>query len=68
MVLLHADDPKYQKTVMAVKNALFYNGLVYRYINHDDFGKPTFIIYNMYLLVNSGSFQNRNEGGCKKYF
>jgi GH15 family glucan-1,4-alpha-glucosidase len=34
------DDMKYRKTVMAVKKALFYNGLVYRYINHDDFGKP----------------------------
>jgi GH15 family glucan-1,4-alpha-glucosidase len=35
------DDDKYRKTVIAVKNALFNNGLVYRYINQDDFGKPT---------------------------
>jgi alpha,alpha-trehalase len=38
---ISADDPKYQKTVMAVKNALFQNGLIYRYISPDDFGKPT---------------------------
>ncbi len=36
-----ADDPKYQKTVMAIKNELFYNGLMYRYLNKDDFGTPT---------------------------
>jgi GH15 family glucan-1,4-alpha-glucosidase len=37
---------------MAVKNALFYNGLVYRYINHDDFGKPvsSFTICTFWLI------------------
>ena len=47
-----ADDLKYQKTVMAVKNALFHNGLVYRYINHDDFGKPasSFTICTFWLI------------------
>ena len=46
------DDLKYQKTVMAVKNALLYNGLVYRYINHDDFGKPasSFTICTFWLI------------------
>jgi alpha,alpha-trehalase len=38
---LPADDMKYRKTVMAVKDSLFFNGLVYRYKNCDDFGKPT---------------------------
>jgi alpha,alpha-trehalase len=49
---IHADDLKYQKTVMAVKDALFYNGLVYRYINHDDFGKPesSFTICTFWLI------------------
>jgi alpha,alpha-trehalase len=37
---IEASDIRYQKTVMAVKNALFYEGLVYRYKNKDDFGKP----------------------------
>jgi GH15 family glucan-1,4-alpha-glucosidase len=46
------DDLKYQKTVMAVKDALFYNGLVYRYINRDDFGKPvsSFTICTFWLI------------------
>jgi GH15 family glucan-1,4-alpha-glucosidase len=46
------DDLKYQKTVMAVKNTLFYNGLVYRYINPDDFGKPvsSFTICTFWLI------------------
>jgi GH15 family glucan-1,4-alpha-glucosidase len=37
---ISADDLMYQKTVIAVKDALFLDGLVYRYINPDDFGKP----------------------------
>ena len=47
-----ADDPKYQKTVMAVKNELFYNGLMYRYINEDDFGTPSssFTISTFWLI------------------
>jgi GH15 family glucan-1,4-alpha-glucosidase len=46
------DDFRYQKTVMAVKNALFHNGLVYRYINPDDFGKPvtSFTICTFWLI------------------
>jgi len=49
---LSADDPKYHKTVIAVKNALFHNGLVYRYKNRDDFGKPTssFTICTFWLI------------------
>jgi alpha,alpha-trehalase len=45
-------DQKYIKTVKAVRNALFYNGLVYRYINHDDFGKPasSFTICTFWLI------------------
>jgi alpha,alpha-trehalase len=47
-----ADDPRYIKTVLAVKDALFYNGLVYRYKNSDDFGKPTssFTICTFWLI------------------
>jgi GH15 family glucan-1,4-alpha-glucosidase len=49
---LEASDPKYHKTVLAVKNALFHNGLMYRYINRDDFGKPTssFTICTFWLI------------------
>ena len=47
-----ATDLKYQKTVVAVKNALFYNGLVFRYVNSDDFGKPesSFTICTFWLV------------------
>ena len=49
---LEADDPRYKKTVLAVKNALFYNGLVYRYKNSDDFGMPSssFTICTFWLI------------------
>jgi GH15 family glucan-1,4-alpha-glucosidase len=49
---ISADNLKYQKTVIAVKQALFYNGLVYRYINPDDFGKPvsSFTICTFWLI------------------
>jgi GH15 family glucan-1,4-alpha-glucosidase len=47
-----ASDNKYQKTVIAIKNALYYNGLVYRYINPDDFGQPlsSFTICTFWLI------------------
>jgi alpha,alpha-trehalase len=47
-----AGDIKYQKTVIAVKNALLNNGLMYRYINSDDFGKPisSFTICTFWLI------------------
>src|SRR5674476_1405066 len=47
-----ADDIRYQKTVMAVKNALYYDGLVYRYKFPDDFGKPmsSFTICTFWLV------------------
>jgi GH15 family glucan-1,4-alpha-glucosidase len=49
---ISADDVRYQHTVKAVKKALFYNGLVYRYINPDDFGKPasSFTICTFWLI------------------
>jgi GH15 family glucan-1,4-alpha-glucosidase len=47
-----ANDYRYQKTVIAIKNSLFYNGLVYRYINPDDFGRPvsSFTICTFWLI------------------
>jgi GH15 family glucan-1,4-alpha-glucosidase len=43
---------KYKKTVLAIKKTLFHNGLVYRYINSDDFGIPTtsFTICTFWLI------------------
>jgi alpha,alpha-trehalase len=45
-------DPRYRKTVIAVKKSLFHNGLVYRYKNNDDFGKPasSFTICTFWLI------------------
>jgi len=47
-----ADDSRYKKTVMAVKNALYHDGLVYRYLHKDDFGKPvsSFTICTFWLV------------------
>ena len=49
---ISASDPKYQKTVLAIKNSLYHNGLVYRYLNADDFGKQTssFTICTFWLI------------------
>ena len=49
---IDANDFKYKKTVLAVKDALFNNGLMHRYINTDDFGKPTssFTISTFWLI------------------
>jgi alpha,alpha-trehalase len=46
------DDFKFQKTVLAVKNALFYKGFMYRYMNRDDFGVQTssFTICTFWLI------------------
>jgi alpha,alpha-trehalase len=46
------EDEKYQKTVMAIKNKLFHNGLMYRYTHPDDFGKPvsSFVICTFWLI------------------
>ncbi|MFO7615876.1 MAG: glycoside hydrolase family 15 protein [Bacteroidales bacterium] len=47
-----ANDPKYRSTVLAVKEALYHNGLMYRYVIHDDFGRPSssFTICTFWLI------------------
>lgn len=49
---LDANDPRFKKTVLAVKNRLFHKGLMYRYLNPDDFGKPSssFTICTFWLI------------------
>ncbi len=46
------DDFKFQKTVLSVKNTLFYKGFMYRYMNRDDFGVQTssFTICTFWLI------------------
>jgi GH15 family glucan-1,4-alpha-glucosidase len=49
---IDATDTKYINTVNAVKKALFHEGLMYRYKNADDFGKPSssFTICTFWLI------------------
>ncbi|HEX2396173.1 MAG TPA: glycoside hydrolase family 15 protein, partial [Bacteroidales bacterium] len=60
------EDEKFSQTVIAVKNALYYNGLMYRYTNSDDFGKPvsSFTICTFWLiqaLFNIGKKEEAEE-------
>ena len=49
---IEASDEKYIKTVKAIENNLTRNGLVYRYLNKDDFGVPSssFTICTFWLI------------------
>lgn len=45
-------DERFKKTVQAIKKSLFYKGLMYRYINADDFGRlsSSFTICTFWLI------------------
>lgn len=47
-----ADDERYVKTVKAIKQNLFYKGLMYRYKTADDFGVPSssFTVCNFWMI------------------
>lgn len=49
---IESDNERYLKTVKAIKENLFHNGLMYRYKAEDDFGKPTssFTICTFWLI------------------
>ena len=49
---ISASDPRYKKTVNAVYSNLSYKGLMFRYNNNDDFGKPrsAFTICNFWMV------------------
>jgi alpha,alpha-trehalase len=49
---LSAKDERFIKTVHAIKENLLYNGLLYRYKHHDDFGEPksAFTICTFWLV------------------
>ncbi|MFV8226031.1 glycoside hydrolase family 15 protein [Christiangramia aquimixticola] len=49
---IEADDPRFIKTVQATERDLCEDGLMYRYKNNDDFGKPTssFTICTFWLI------------------
>lgn len=50
--LIEADDPRFVSTVLKTLEHLTKNGLVFRYINDDDFGKPSgsFVLCNFWLV------------------
>jgi alpha,alpha-trehalase len=45
-------DERYRLTVQAIKKELFYKGLMYRYLNADDFGRlsSSFTICTFWLI------------------
>lgn len=49
---IEADDPRYISTVLKIKEELYRNGYMFRYINEDDFGIPTnsFVLCNFWLV------------------
>jgi alpha,alpha-trehalase len=49
---IEAGDHRFQKTVIAIKKQLYHEGLMYRYVVEDDFGKPTssFTICTFWLI------------------
>lgn len=49
---ISGSDERYRKTVQAIKKGLFYKGLMYRYINADDFGRlsSSFTICTFWLI------------------
>lgn len=57
------DDEKFSKTVMAVKSELFHNGLMFRYTNNDDFGRPksSFTICTFWLIQALYHIGHRDE-------
>jgi GH15 family glucan-1,4-alpha-glucosidase len=49
---IRADDPKFVSTVQLTKEKLSKDGLMYRYLNEDDFGKPrsSFTVCTFWLI------------------
>lgn len=49
---ISGSDERYKKTVQAIKRELFYKGLMYRYLNADDFGRlsSSFTICTFWLI------------------
>jgi len=49
---ISGSDERYRKTVQAIKKGLFYKGLMYRYLNADDFGRlsSSFTICTFWLI------------------
>ena len=65
---ISSEDEKYRSTVIAIKEALYHNGLMYRYINDDDFGKPesSFTICTFWLI--QAMYKTGMEDEAKEIF
>lgn len=57
------DDQRFVNTVHAVKKQLFHNGLMYRYVTPDDFGRPSssFTICTFWLVQAMVSIREKDE-------
>jgi GH15 family glucan-1,4-alpha-glucosidase len=60
---IDAKDPKFVSTVLAIQKDLEYKGLMYRYRNNDDFGKPksAFTICSFWLIRSLYKIGHKNE-------
>jgi GH15 family glucan-1,4-alpha-glucosidase len=65
---IEGTDPRYCKTVTAIKNDLYREGLMYRYRNSDDFGVPTssFTICTFWLI--NSLYKTGNEEEAREVF
>lgn len=65
---IKADDPKYISTVNAVEKDLCNDGLLYRYTNEDDFGKPSssFTVCTFWFI--NSLFQIGEEKKARQHF
>jgi len=61
--MIDACDPRYVSTVMKTKEQLLMNGLMFRYVNEDDFGKPSasFVLCNFWLVNSLFKIGHRKE-------
>jgi GH15 family glucan-1,4-alpha-glucosidase len=61
--LIEADDPKYISTVLKIRDELYKNGFMFRYVNEDDFGIPTnsFVLCNFWLVNALYKIGRKNE-------
>lgn len=60
---IETDDLRFQKTVIAIKNELCHDGLMYRYKNTDDFGLPlsSFTVSSFWLIQAMFQIGMKNE-------
>lgn len=60
---IEATDPRYSRTVRAVKEALLHDGLMYRYNSEDDFGMPASAFTIWHVLAHTRALRHRRAGG-----